>query len=174
MTERQRLFFALWPPAHLRERLTAVQGELGRIGRPVAAERLHLTVAFLGNSDPERATEAAAAATREARGFVLRLDRFGHFVRSGVVWMAPTEYPNALETLHRRLRRELRRRGLRTERRSLHPHVTLFRKATPSGPHPAASLEWPVDELTLVASVTRAEGPEYHRAGAWRLPLGEG
>lgn len=173
MGEDHRLFLALWPPDDVRERLAALQREVGAIGRPVAPERLHLTVAFLGNAAPEPAADAAAAAAENARGFVLRLDRFGHFARSGVAWIGATECPEALESLHRGLRRQLRRRGLRTERRPLHPHVTLYRKARPVRPHLGEPVEWPVDELVLAASVTRSDGPEYHRVGAWPLPRAE-
>jgi 2'-5' RNA ligase len=64
---RSRLFVALEPPPEARRALAATARDLaGRVdGRPVRAEAIHLTLAFLGEVAPERG-DALAEAVRAA------------------------------------------------------------------------------------------------------------
>mgnify|MGYP000674510999 CR=1 FL=1 len=72
-----RLFFALWPPRELAEALAGLQRRLGEAGRPVPRERLHLTVLFVGDGDPEQVAAAGARAAAAAEPVRLGLDRIG-------------------------------------------------------------------------------------------------
>ena len=79
-----RLFFALWPPPDTAQALANWAEEVARDvgGKPVAAEKIHLTLAFLGDADPEKAIAAdlgvtpalinIKAATTEKLGFIGR------------------------------------------------------------------------------------------------------
>lgn len=127
-----RLFFAVWPsqPASL------ALGELARAvaqrcgGRPVPAEKIHLTLAFLGEVPAERFRGVLdAAAAVPPASFDLRIDRLGAFRRSRVAWAGTTRLHPALAALQAALESELRERGFTLEERPFAPHVTLARKA---------------------------------------------
>ena len=161
----RRLFFALRPPGALRRRLAGLAGELRLPSRArrVPEANLHLTLAFLGALDPARGAlaEAAACGVRE-RGFVLELDRFGHWPRPRVLWTAPTRPPEALADLAGALHTALAARGFPLDARGFTPHLTLARDVTTMcGPRDHPPLCWPVDAFHLVESATRPEGARY-------------
>ncbi len=165
-----RLFFALWPPRELAEALAGLQRRLGEAGRPVPRERLHLTVLFVGDGDPEQVAAAGARAAAAAEPVRLGLDRIGFFARAGVIWAGTEAAPEPLLELHRGLRRQLRRRGQPFDGKPLHPHITLFRKAAPPASGTLAEpLVWRASELTLVASQRRADGAAYQVLERWPL-----
>ncbi len=166
-----RLFFALWPPSGVKAALADLQRDLGEAGRPVPRERLHLTVLFVGDGDPERVAAAGARAAAAVAPARLDLDRIGFFARAGVVWVGTQAAPEPLVALHRELRQRLRRLGQAFDDKPLRPHVTLFRKAAPPAFRtPPVPLHWRIGELTLVASQRGAAGPDYRVLGRW--PLG--
>lgn len=161
----RRLFFALRPPGALRRRLAGLAGELRLPSRArrVPEGNLHLTLAFLGALDPARGALAAEAASRvRGQGFVLELDRFGHWPRPRVLWTAPTRPPEALAGLAGALRAALADRGFPLDARGFAPHLTLAREVTAMrGPQDHPPLRWPVDAFHLVESATRPEGARY-------------
>ena len=174
MTEArpQRLFFALWPDDAVRAELRAAQEAMPRRGgRPVHVEDIHITLAFLGQVDPERRAcmEAAAAGVRGGT-FDLLIDRQGYWPRPRVAWCAPSEVPDALGELVRCLNRALAPCAYEPERRAYRPHVTLFRdsRAVPEGPL-ARLVHWPCREFVLVASANVATGPRYEVLAHWPL-----
>lgn len=173
----RRLFFALRPPGALRRRLAGLAREL-RLpprARRVPEGNLHLTLAFLGALDPARSALAEEAARGvRGRGFVLELDRFGHWPRPRVLWTAPTRPPEALAGLAGALRAALAGRGFPLDARGFVPHLTLARDVTkmrvPQG-HPP--LRWPADAFHLVESETRPEGARYRLLRTFALDLPE-
>ena len=86
---RVRLFFALWPDDDARRALTAAaqcaQAQCG--GRATPAEKIHLTLFFIGSVERARVgeIEAVGASVRAPR-FTLALERTGCFRRKGIVW----------------------------------------------------------------------------------------
>ena len=91
-----RVFFALVPCAALRDALA----ELGRArarrlhGRPVPANNIHLTLAFVGAWPRGRLDVLlAAGAALDGEAMRITLDRQGGFRRSGVAWVAPSSAP---------------------------------------------------------------------------------
>ena len=52
VAEPLRLFFALWPPGDLQGRLAAWARQAAGKGRAMRRENIHLTLAFLGATDP--------------------------------------------------------------------------------------------------------------------------
>lgn len=74
-------------------------------GRPVAAENLHLTLAFLGDvsADKQQALIALAGRIRQP-GFTLNLDDAGQWLRSRVVWLGTRQSPRGLLQLANMLR----------------------------------------------------------------------
>lgn len=155
-----RLFFACWPPAGTARALSDWAQEALRAcgGRATRAENIHLTLAFLGDADPELA-RARGAAIR-LPGLAFRIEQARYWARNRIVWAGPLETPAAL----RQLAREL------GEPREFAAHITLIRKARPPGnlPLPPA-LAWPVTRFTLVSSSLGREGPSYEVLASYAL-----
>ena len=165
-----RIFFALWPPAETAEALAnwsaGVQRETG--GKLTAADKIHLTLAFLGEADEQKATEAAQAVRAPAHA--LPMEQARYWRHNQIVWAGPHETPAALHDLVERLHLELQRREFVLERRPFAAHVTLIRKAR--APHSLPllpALRWPVSEILLVQSRISREGSSY--APLARFPL---
>ena len=167
----KRLFFALWPDAPLREAIAqaarvAARGA-GVSGKRVHDEKLHLTLAFLGELDAAAEAKAVqAAATVRAPAFDLALDQVGSFFRSKVLWVGIREAPAPLTGLSQALRAALEGAGVAFDPKALAPHVTCFRDARPPlRPAAIEPLPWPVRDFALVHS---AAG-QYHVVSQWRL-----
>lgn len=99
------------------------------LGRPVAEQNLHLTLAFL-DEQPEAALEALHTELEVLRqpAFDLRFNGFGSFgaARPRLVFAAVDPVP-ALVALQAEVQRAARRAGIVLARRSFRPHVTLAR-----------------------------------------------
>lgn len=163
-----RLFFAAWPPADTAAALHEWSRALR--GKPTAEENIHLTLAFLGEADPGRAS--AAAKRVKGRRHALPLEVARYVKRNEMIWVAPRETPSELEALVGALQLELYREEFILERRPFAAHITLLRKA--SAPHrmpPPPRVDWPVREFLLVRSRTSPRGPSYEPVE--RFPLSE-
>lgn len=97
----------------------------------VQPEKQHLTLAFLGEVDPERQVELVRRLPEvTVRPFYLSLEGLGVFPRKGrpqVLWagLAPTD--PLLFQLHGKIERITLDLGFEPERRRFHPHVTIAR-----------------------------------------------
>ncbi len=111
-----RLFIALELPDAAKEHLACVvedlRGKLPR-GAWVTAADMHITLAFLGETDPDMIpviVEALEAATTRARPLELCIDRLGAFpnlTRASVLWAGvseATDKTNKLSALARTVR----------------------------------------------------------------------
>ena len=97
-----RLFFALWPDPRVREALAAVardaQRECG--GRAVAAEKVHITLFFVGNIERHRLEELEdAASALRGNAFEIVLDHLDYWRHNRIVWAGTRQCPPALTTL---------------------------------------------------------------------------
>lgn len=144
-----RLFFALWPPTATAEALA--EWARGCDGRALAAPKVHLTLAFLGDADPGRA--AAAARGVHGERHALPLEEAGYWRHNRIVWVGPRETPPRLAALVESLHAALRKDGFVLEARPFAAHVTLVRKARPPHLSNVPQLAWPVDQFALVQSV---------------------
>ncbi len=153
-----RLFFANWPPPQTAEALASWARRLE--GRVTPAEKIHLTLAFLGDA---RADRAVAAARRvQGRPHALPIEIAKYWRDSGIVWAGPRETPAELAALVDWLHLELYRAEFILERRPFAAHVTLLRKARrPTALPPLPAVEWPVRELSLVSSAISSKGSTY-------------
>ena len=171
MNDNKRLFFALWPDARQRERLTSfVTPEARHIeGRRVPRENWHVTLAFIG-AFPEAKTDALLARSAElhVEPVRLRFDRIEYWARARIACLAPLTIPAALERLVAALNELLTEFGHRPEDRQYRPHLTLARAARPFATERLAqplTLEW--SEFELVESIHEQGGVRY-------LPLKQG
>lgn len=149
-----RLFLALWPGKAAQEKLEAqarmMAEEFG--GRPMPADKIHLTLVFLGELAPGRGAAAfEVALANPFTPFRMRLDRWGGFRRSKVGWAGATRTPPALVTLQSGLEAGLREAGFAIEERPFAPHVTLVRKVErPVAARVMAPVQWQAGSLALV------------------------
>ena len=146
-----------------REGLRALAGGRGSF-TPDA--NLHLTLAFLGETEPGL-VPLALEAMREAgaRPFELVFDRAGRFKRAdgGIWWAGGPENP-ALAAVQKRLCRELAARGFELEARRFTPHVTLARRVPALGEAPAlfaSPAAERVEAISLMRSQLEFRPPRY-------------
>jgi 2'-5' RNA ligase len=151
-----RLFFALWPDADaarsLSSRSESLAAELE--GRPVPRDRIHLTLAFLGELAAARAEDAMRAAeSTRSKAFEMVLDRVGSFRAARVAWAGCSRAPPGLKTLQTRLAKALQSRDFMLEERPFAAHVTLARKISQSLERATMPpVVWQAREYTLVRS----------------------
>lgn len=103
------------------EELSA-QNIRGNYTRP---ENLHLTLAFLGETEDARGAIGAMTAAA-GQGFPITLEGIGRF--GDTLW-AGVQSSGKLEALAERLKEALSARGFSIERRKFLPHITLVRRA---------------------------------------------
>lgn len=167
--ERARVFFALWPDDAVRQALSAAalraQAECG--GRAIAAEKIHLTLFFVGDVERARIAELESyAGAVAATPFDLATDVLGYWRHNRIVWAGAHATPVELGRLVTDLTSRLAAAGYRGEDRPYVPHVTLLRNARrapreKSLPAPA----WHAREFVLAES---AEG-RYDVVSRWPL-----
>ena len=157
----------MWPPPATAAALEAWATPLE--GRATPAAKLHLTLAFLGGVDPQKARDAARRV--EGRAHLLPIERPGYWKHNRMVWAAPRQTPPALKALVESLHLQLFRAEYILERRPYAAHVTVLRNAP--APRELAALpqvEWPVDEFTLVRSTVSGRGSAYDVVERFPLP----
>ena len=159
-----RLFIGLQPSPGFREALTVLQTRLraaGVAGQYLAAENLHLTLAFIGEW-PEDVTGLLPPVEEP---FELTLSQAGLFPRAKVLWAGVEPCP-ALDVLARSVRDRLDAAGIPFDRQDFRAHITLARKpAVPEGLDPACvavpRASMTVREVCLYRSERTAAGMAY-------------
>jgi len=165
-----RLFFALVPESSVAERIAAATraAVTASRGRPVPRENLHLTVAFLGNLDADRAARARQAEIARLAPFDLTFGKLGYWRRGRILWLEPVSVPAALTRLAGSLWSSLAELGFERESRPFRPHMTLARDAEAVASEIEA-VSWRVGALSLVESVPSDGRVRYVRVAAWAL-----
>lgn len=141
----------------------------------VTADRLHVTVRFIGNVDAER-TDAVRQVLAPPLGqapFGLTLAGVGTFPPKGpprVVSSGVSDGREPLVAIEQRVSERLARAGIAAERRLYTPHLTLARVREAAGLRSAALLEatgettlgtTTVEAITLFESRLSPKGPTY-------------
>ena len=130
-----RLFIAIPVPPDVSRALAAAQQQVKQVsagGRYVSAENFHLTMHFIGESDDLAGAAAACEeAVRGLRPFLVRLERFGRFMRNGA-YTATVLLAGDLQelrSLYETLTSALRERGFSSTggQKRFAPHITLAR-----------------------------------------------
>ena len=168
-----RLFFAVELPAEVRSRVARyAEGLRARAPADVRAsweraEKLHLTLKFIGEVEAERAEGlkiAAASACAGGEPFAVTIAGTGAFPPRGaprVLWLGVADSGGGLARLHARLEEECAAEAFPREQRPFRPHLTLARLRAPAGAARLAHLHscsdfgpetFTVGELVLVRS----------------------
>ncbi len=134
--EKMRLFIGITFDSAALEILDDLGKQLKGIsskGKFTTKENLHLTLVFLGDTDPERISilEEVLCDAMDLTGeepFFIELSSLGKFQKPGgdIYWVG-IKKNKALNLLHSNIEMELRKRGFRFEERSYVPHLTLGR-----------------------------------------------
>ncbi|OGA79877.1 MAG: 2'-5' RNA ligase [Betaproteobacteria bacterium RIFCSPLOWO2_12_FULL_65_14] len=162
-----RLFFALWPPPEAARALADWARSLE--GRAIPAQKIHLTLAFLGEAAPEKAGAAGRRVQGRAHGLPIEVAKY--WKHNKIVWAGPRETPARMKAMVEALHFELFRAEYILERRPFAAHVTLVRNARPPRSLPALpEVDWPVQEFVLVRSSVDSKGSTYQILE--RFPLG--
>lgn len=158
-----RLFLALWPDAPTRAAIADWQQAWTwpAAAAPVATERLHLTLHFIGNVAGERVPRVIGGLKTAFEPFDFSLDG-AQVWPSGVAVLLPQQAPQEMSELHGRLAQALRKLELTVESRSFRPHVTLARRARgAAAPSQRDPVYWHArDGYVLAQSLPGAAGYE--------------
>lgn len=161
-----RVFFALWPNEGERAALAAWQPSLQQLvgGRLTPAEKLHNTLVFLGEVQPER-LEAMQLAAQEVNGaaFQLVFDVARYWGHNHIVYAAPVSVPKKLQQLVNDLEQRLLRHHFKFDHRAYKPHVTLLRHGQwTDAPLPVMRrVVWEIRDFVLVQSVSEGQEVRY-------------
>ena len=171
MSDRQRLFFALWPDTSLHELLPPL-GELQKEcgGRVYPLTNLHVTLNFVGGvNEPTRRCLEQAVSGIVIPSFKLVLDQYGYWPRPRVMWLGCSETPAPLHDLVYALGAAVKQCGIEQEKRPYQPHMTLLRKARQAPSESPPVIQWAVDNFVLAESVSTLHGVEYRVLRRWHL-----
>jgi 2'-5' RNA ligase len=180
MPQRLRTFIAVPVDRFTHDRLVGLQKRLANTGVPVKwvePENMHITLLFLGEVDA-RETPAVCSAVEQAcrsiRPFGLTLAGAGAFPtprRPRTLIVHVTEGGPEMVALHDAVETPLLELGCyRREERTYKPHLTLGRVKKEAAEPLAAAVKqfeaWQggqshVDEVLVMCSELRHEGPEY-------------
>ena len=134
-----RLFVAMNLPSEIRDRMAAVQDRLRRAQADVSwvrAENIHVTLKFLGETEPKRLQRirpALAEAAGAAASFSMEVSGVGSFGGRipRVVWVAVGDGAETLTQLAASIEVALGRVGFPKERRGFTAHLTVGRVRSP-------------------------------------------
>jgi RNA 2',3'-cyclic 3'-phosphodiesterase len=160
-----RLFAGIELHARVRQAAAEIQHRLLRAGLEAKyepAEKLHVTLAFLGNVKPhdvDGVEGVLVGVASETRGFSVTFDKIGAFPnerRPHIVWLGSRASDPTFRALSNRLRSGYRALGFTFENDAI-PHVTLAR-IKGGGRHPVPlldidAIEVRVDEIALFESI---------------------
>lgn len=164
-----RLFLAISIDGTMQDALLKLQEHwqtLGVRGHFVPAEKMHLTLAFIGEyGNPDMVMDAIS--TVSFTPFSLQLDGAGNFHDTLWAGIAPNE---ALSACVRRLRRALAEQEIPYDRKKYAPHITLVRRADFPGSVESLLSELPTDtmdvmEISLMRSDRGKNGMIYTKIG---------
>jgi 2'-5' RNA ligase len=158
-----RLFIALWPGEAVRRAISSWQQAWSWPPRAalVKADRLHVTLHFLGNVPADRLPQLVEGLRARVEPFTLALGH-GNVWPNGVAVLEPDSTPGALVRLHAALLRDLQALELAVETRPHRAHVTLARRARGAvPPRQGPALHWRIDSgYVLVRSLPGGAGYE--------------
>lgn len=167
-----RLFIAIELPEEIKKELERFQTGIPG-ARLVPVEQIHLTLAFLGETDEETAKKLTAGLAKiQADSFQLFSSGIGCFPnrqRPRVIWTGLKPEPNLLK-LAAAVHESVLASGIALEERPFSPHITLARIKLPRSRELTAFLDkhsgltlkpFSVREFTLFQSRLTSQGAEH-------------
>jgi 2'-5' RNA ligase len=159
-----RLFIALWPPDETRAAIAHWQSQWTWPDKAsvVPAERLHITLHFLGDVAPQQVADLKYVLKSVASPrFQLQFGR-ADLWQHGIAVLRPDQLPTPLRGLQARVGLALTKIGLPVETRLWRPHVTLARRAADAkAPAQAPDFTWQGDGgFALVQTLGGGRGYE--------------
>jgi 2'-5' RNA ligase len=148
------------------------------------AEKLHITIKFLGGIEAARVSTLSLAASRAAacvQSFTLSIEGTGAFPSQGparVLWLGVTDASGGLARLQTSLEDTAAEAGFPREKRPFHPHLTIARLRQPQGAGRLAALHhergfasapFQVTELIIIRSEPGPGGSRYTEISHHRL-----
>ncbi len=169
-----RAFIAIKLPAEIRQKLNAVEQQIQfragedsrRAVRWVAADKIHLTLKFLGDVSPEKLPELNDLLIAESAhwlGFDLGIAGLGAFPsprRPRVIWVGCEGGPG-LTALQKAIDQSTHRLGFPPEDRPFSPHLTLGRVNEHARPEELVSLQRGLSE-TKIGELGQAHVESFH------------
>ena len=143
-----RSFIAFKPPEDIIRRIGQMQAQLrsqGVVARWVKPSNIHLTLKFLGETDPDQAgaiRDAMQVAVGGQAPLELALGPLGGFPnlsRPRILWQALAQDTDRLQGIQQRLETQLSQCGFLAERRPYRAHLTIGRIRRPKRWHPKAT-----------------------------------
>jgi RNA 2',3'-cyclic 3'-phosphodiesterase len=170
-----RLFFGIWPDDGAVDRLTQLMAQLHNDkimpGRPVDADRLHVTLHHLGDFGdqvpPSLVPNASmAAATVKMQPFNVTFDRAGG--TTGPFLLRASDGSAALMEFQKILRTALVKAGVRDQvKTAFSPHVTLSYDFSNVPKQQVEPITWTVNQFVLIDSLL---GKHQHvKRGSWPI-----
>ena len=170
-----RIFIGIPLAGRIAAEIAAIEERFGSGGdrlRWSAPESWHITLEFLGSTDPERCecVKIRLAEVHSPR-FPIQLAGLGAFERAGVFY-AGVELSPELAALRKSVIAATRQCGFAPESRPFHPHITLARAKGSERAKALRALQAAIDssprftpftaeEFLLYESFTGAEGSRY-------------
>ena len=172
-----RLFTALEIASSDRQRIfNWVDRYLTLPTKQVAQTNYHITIAFFGDIKNEN-VEALVGKLNQLNEhaalntFTLRLDQVAFWPKTGIIWIGPQTWPDALTKLAASHSSTGTLYGAKKSHRTYQPHISLARGASEmSAPLLQPEIDISVTHVTLYESQRTGGGRvEYHSLERWPL-----
>mgnify|MGYP000011005269 FL=1 len=142
----------------------------------IPAANYHITLAFMGSATSAQTDELVSATdslltTTQVPSITFTLNQCSYWANPGVLWLGPTQWPEALERCHRQLE-SLGQAcvGARKNKQNYQPHVSLLRtKELPAKPIIDVGIPCHCPELCLYESISKRQGVQYQALMQWPL-----
>ncbi len=155
-----RLFIAIMADGQFRKAVTDTLEQMKQDGissRFVPEENLHITLAFIGESDAEPVINALSRIS--FRPFEIRLNGTGMF---GDTFWAGVKDNDRLKALADQVRQELSAAGIPYDGKDFIPHITLIRRMKGSGKtYSVQDCRMTVSSISLMHSDLSSGRPHY-------------
>jgi RNA 2',3'-cyclic 3'-phosphodiesterase len=125
-----RLFIATDLPEEVKEAISRTTARLPDCARPVSADKMHLTLEFLGalkEQDVEKVNRIIDGISSKQFGITIRGVGTFDRKRPKVVFASITSGSNELVAIHNELSANLKASGIITDERRYRPHITIAR-----------------------------------------------
>jgi 2'-5' RNA ligase len=184
-----RSFLAFELPTDIKKIVAQVSKEIRQLTlnvRWVDVENIHLTIVFMGNINEQEIPHMSQAIEKVCLRYppfhvsLKSLGAFPNTRRPRVIWLGLQGDTEKMSFFKKALQKHLKPFGIKEEKRSFKPHLTLGRFKNPG---PVDSLldnfigtykdlsgpECPLNELILFKSDLKPGGAEYTKLKTWSL-----